>query len=146
VLVPEAAGSVDRLRSAGYLVFVVTNQPDLARGLLAATDHAAISDRVRLAVQPDDMVACPHDDADGCPCRKPRPGMLVELASRWGVTLEASYMVGDGWKDVAAGRAAGCRTVLIRAAYNAGVAADAEVAGLSEAVDLILGDSGGGDD
>jgi D-glycero-D-manno-heptose 1,7-bisphosphate phosphatase len=143
VLVDGAAEAVARLRAAGYLVFVVTNQPDLARGLLDPSDHERIMDGVRAAVGPDELVACPHDDADGCGCRKPRPGMLTALASRWGVALERSYMVGDGWKDMAAGRAAGCRTVLVRAPYNGGVDADAVADGLVAAVELILGETTG---
>lgn len=143
-LVPGARAAVARLRAAGWLVFVVTNQPDLARGLLSRADHEAIMERVRAAVEPDGMAFCPHDDDDGCSCRKPRPGMLTELARRWDLEMTSSYMVGDGWKDMVAGRAAGCRTVLIRAAYNGGVAADAEAGDVVEAVDLILGAGGVG--
>jgi D-glycero-D-manno-heptose 1,7-bisphosphate phosphatase len=138
-LVPDAAAAVARLRGAGFLTFVVTNQPDLARGLMSPSAHRVITERIRSAVRPHDMAACPHDDAHACPCRKPKPGMLTALASRWGVRLDASYMVGDGWKDVAAGRAAGCRTVLLRTDYNVGVGADDVAHGLGAAVDLIVG-------
>ncbi len=138
-LVPEAGAAVRRLRAAGYLTLVVTNQPDLARGLLCPQAHATIMERVRAAAQPDDMAACPHDDGHGCRCRKPRPGLLEELAGRWGVDLERSFMVGDGWKDMEAGRAAGCRTILVRTDYNTGVTADAVAGDISAAADLILG-------
>jgi D-glycero-D-manno-heptose 1,7-bisphosphate phosphatase len=137
-LVPGAAEAVSRLRAAGYLTFVVTNQPDLARGLLRPAVHEAIMERIRAAVAPDDMAACPHDDGDRCTCRKPGPGMLTAMASRWGVSLEESYMIGDGHKDMEAGRAAGCRTVLVRTGYNAGVAGDAVAHDLAGAVNLIL--------
>lgn len=137
-MVEGAASAVRRLQAAGFLTFVVTNQPDVARGLLAPAVHEVIMARVRAEIAPDDMAACPHDDADECACRKPRPGLLTDLAYRWGVSLAASYMVGDGWKDMAAGRAAGCRTILIRADYNAGVAADAVADSLAAAVEGIL--------
>jgi D-glycero-D-manno-heptose 1,7-bisphosphate phosphatase len=137
-LEPAATGAAARLREAGFLVFVVTNQPDLARGLLAPTVHEAIMERVRRAVAPHDLAACPHDEGDGCECRKPRPGMLLRLAARWEVDLARSYMVGDGWKDMDAGRAAGCRAILIRTDYNEGVAADHTVADLAEATDVII--------
>jgi D-glycero-D-manno-heptose 1,7-bisphosphate phosphatase len=137
-LEPAAAGAAARLRAAGFLVFVVTNQPDLARGLLAPTVHEAIMEHVRQAVAPHDLVACPHDEDDGCECRKPRPGMLLGLAARWEVDLARSYMVGDGWKDMDAARAAGCRAILLRTDYNEGVAADHTVADLTEATDVII--------
>lgn len=129
---------VRRLRRAGFLVFVVTNQPDVARGRLPRSELAAMNAELRARLRVDDLRVCPHDDGDRCACRKPRPGMLRVLARRWGVDLAASYMVGDTWKDVAAGRAAGCRTVLIRRRYNAGVEADETVASLADAADRIL--------
>jgi D-sedoheptulose 7-phosphate isomerase len=138
-LVPGAGEAVGRLRAAGFLTLVVTNQPDLARGLLLPDVHDAIMERVRGAVGPDDMAACPHDDADRCACRKPLPGMLTGLAARWGVSLEQSYVVGDGWKDMEAARAAGCRTILVRNDWNHDVVADAVATDLAGAVDLILG-------
>lgn len=137
-LAEGAAEVVGRLRGAGFLVFVVTNQPDLARGLLEPAELEAMSSRLREEVGVDEVVVCPHDDRDGCGCRKPKPGMLEELASRWGVALDSSYMVGDSWRDMEAGRAAGCRTVLVRWPYNEGVAADIEVDGLASVADRLL--------
>jgi D-glycero-D-manno-heptose 1,7-bisphosphate phosphatase len=142
-LVTGVGEAAARLRDAGFLTFVVTNQPDLTRGLLTPAIHEAIMARVRDAIAPDDVAVCPHDDGDGCDCRKPRPGMLRALASRWGVALGESYVVGDSWKDMAAGRAAGCSTVLVRAAHNSGVAADAVVEDLAGAVHLILRNTSG---
>ncbi len=137
-LVPNARGPVKRLRDAGFLVFVVTNQPDLARGKLPRAELVAMNAEVRARLPIDDLRVCPHDDADACDCRKPRPGMLHVLARRWDVELAESYLIGDSWKDVEAGRAAGCQTILLRRVYNADVAADHVVGSLAEAVDLIL--------
>jgi D-glycero-D-manno-heptose 1,7-bisphosphate phosphatase len=65
----------------------------------------------------DDLRMCPHDDADDCQCRKPRPGMLVDAAAEHGIDLHQSWMIGDRWRDVDAGRAAGCRTIFIDRGY-----------------------------
>jgi D-glycero-D-manno-heptose 1,7-bisphosphate phosphatase len=137
-VVPDAAGAVGRLRAAGFPVFVVTNQPDLARGLLAPAEHERMLAVLRAAVAVDDIAVCPHDDADRCECRKPASGMLEDLASRHGVDLAQSVVVGDSWKDMEAGRRAGCRTVLIGRDYNRGAAADVVVDTLQAAVDYIL--------
>jgi D-glycero-D-manno-heptose 1,7-bisphosphate phosphatase len=132
-----AAEAVDGLRQAGFLVFVVTNQPDLARGSLEPAEHDWIMAALRAAVTIDDIAICPHDDADGCGCRKPEPGLLLMLAERHGVDLARSVLVGDGWRDIEAGRRAGCRTVLLQRDYNAGTKADVVVTTLAEAVAMI---------
>jgi D-glycero-D-manno-heptose 1,7-bisphosphate phosphatase len=77
-------------------------------------------------------------DADGCDCRKPSPGMLRQAAQRWDVDLERSFVVGDRWRDIDAGRAAGCYTVLIERAYSKCTTAHACASTLPEAVDHIL--------
>lgn len=133
----SARDAVERLQRAGYLVFVVTNQPDLARGNLPLPELVAMNAEVRARLNVDDLRVCPHDDDDQCECRKPLPGMLHVLARRWGVDLSESFMVGDTWKDVEAGRAAGCRTILLRRSYNEGVDADHVVETLDEAVEVI---------
>jgi D-glycero-D-manno-heptose 1,7-bisphosphate phosphatase len=112
-LVPEAVDVIRRLRAAGLGIFVVTNQPDVARGYLSREELEQMHGLLRDRLAPDDIVVCPHDDADGCQCRKPLPGMLYTVASRWSVDLEASVLVGDSWRDVEAGRRAGCSTVLV---------------------------------
>ena len=137
-LAAGAADAVRRLRAAGLPVFVATNQPDIARGTLSRDEHERMLALLRTAVQLDDVAVCPHDDADGCACRKPKPGLLEDLAVRHGVVLARSVMVGDSGKDVEAGRRAGCRTILIRREYNHGVDADTVVDTLNSAVDEIL--------
>ncbi len=140
-LFPEAAAQVQRLRRRGLLVFVVTNQPDVARGHLAATDLEEMQLRVLAAFELDDVAVCPHDDSDRCSCRKPRPGMLLRLAERWGVDLRRSFVVGDTGKDIEAGRRAGCRTILIEGtgaeAGQSDSTPDRSVASLDEAVAVI---------
>jgi len=137
-LVDEAAEQVDRLRAAGLLCIVFTNQPEVARGLLAPEVLEQMHQALRSSVAVDDIVVCPHVDADGCDCRKPSPGMLRQAAEQWEVDLERSFVVGDRWRDIDAGRAAGCYTVLLERAYSKCTTADACVSTLPEAVDLIL--------
>ena len=136
-LSPEVPGAVPRLRSLGYALFVVTNQPDIARGLMAHAELEQMTALLRAAVGPDEIVICPHDDAEGCECRKPRPGMLLGLGARWDLDMGRSFMVGDSTKDIEAGRRAGCRTIFIDRSGGGIDAADYTVRTLTAAVDII---------
>lgn len=139
-LLPGVEEACAELRRAGFLLFVVTNQPDVARGTQRLDAVEAIHRRLAEALPLDEIVTCPHDDADECACRKPLPGMLLDAASRWDVDVAASFMVGDRWRDVEAGRRAGCRTVFLRRGYAEPVpeAPDAVVSDLREAARWIL--------
>src|SRR2546425_1008767 len=112
--VPEAC---QRLRRDGFLLVVVTNQPEVARGRLTRQVVEEINDFVRSRIPLDDVRACYHDDRDGCDCRKPKPGMLLAAARDLNISLNRSFVVGDRWRDIEAGRRAGCRTVLIDYGY-----------------------------
>jgi D-glycero-D-manno-heptose 1,7-bisphosphate phosphatase len=87
----------------------------------------------------DEIACCCHDDADACACRKPAPGMLVDAAKRLDIPLADSFMVGDRWRDVEAGKRAGCRTILLRQTYSGtSVQADFEAVDLPGAAEIIL--------
>ncbi len=135
---PAAKHVVAQLRREGYRIFVASNQPDVARGFLPGTILDQMHERLRAEIEPDEIVVCVHDDAHGCDCRKPRPGMLLALAARWGIDLHGSYVVGDSWKDVEAGRRAGCRTILLAGPAATDVTADYTVPSL-EAVPGVIG-------
>ena len=137
---PDAPAAIQRLRAAGFLTIVVTNQPDVGSGLLRAEAVEAIHADLRARLPVDDIKVCYHTSDDACACRKPKPGMLLDAARAWGVDLARSVMIGDRWSDIAAGRAAGCKTVLIDAAYaeRAAEAPDATVRSLAEASQVIL--------
>jgi D-glycero-D-manno-heptose 1,7-bisphosphate phosphatase len=139
-LLPGVADACADLRSGGFMLFVVTNQPDIARGSTTRELVDGFHDRLRESLPLDDVFVCPHDDDDDCACRKPRPGMLLEAGSRWGVDLRRSFMVGDRWRDVEAGRAAGCRVAFVDHGYTETpeLEADVVVANLSEAAAWIL--------
>ena len=117
-LAPDAAASLARLKAAGFLLIVITNQPDVARGTQSRALAEAMNRAIAAALPLDDFFTCWHDDADACPCRKPKPGLLLEAAARHGIDLKASFFIGDRWRDIDAGAAAGCRTVLIDRHYR----------------------------
>lgn len=109
----EAILAAALLKTAGYLRICVTNQPDIARGTRTPENVQAMNNKVATTLGLDDLFMCPHDNADACGCRKPAPGMLFAAMKKWGIDSARSWMVGDRWSDVAAGRAAGCRTILV---------------------------------
>jgi D-glycero-D-manno-heptose 1,7-bisphosphate phosphatase len=113
--VPEALILLEQHR---LLLIVITNQPDVARGIQTRATVERINQRLREQLPLDAILTCYHDTADGCDCRKPRPGMLIQAADMYGIDLRHSFMVGDRWSDVAAGQAAGCRTFLLDVPYN----------------------------
>ena len=152
-----AAEGLVRLRSAGFRLFVVTNQSGVARGIFPESALAGVEARLcelvlEVGAALDGFAHCPHhpegvvaDYATRCDCRKPEPGMILRLANEHGVDLDRSWMVGDILNDVEAGRRAGCRTVLI-ANGNETEWVDAPdrrpdftAADLAEAARLILG-------
>lgn len=138
-ILPGSPEACDELHAAGYAVVVVTNQPDIARGTQDAATVEAIHQALRGALYVDAIYVCAHDDADGCRCRKPQPGLLVDAATNLGIDLGASFMVGDRWRDIEAGRRAGCRTILVERGYRERQAEqpDTVVSSLPEAVSWI---------
>ena len=140
-ILPGVAEALERLKRAGFTLIVVTNQPDVARGLTSREAVERMHARLRSQLPLDDVRVCYHDDQDECGCRKPKPGLLMDAARDFDILLSASYMVGDRWRDVEAGRRAGCRPVLIDHGYDEGraVVPDARVGSLAEAADWILG-------
>ncbi len=130
-----------RLRAAGLLQVVVTNQPDIARGTTTAGAVDAINRAVCAPLGIDLVATCPHDSADGCGCRKPKPGLLLDAATQLGIDLSRSTMVGDRWRDIDAGRAAGVATVFVDHGYleRKPQAPDLVVGALLDAVPFIIG-------
>jgi D-glycero-D-manno-heptose 1,7-bisphosphate phosphatase len=133
-----AASEVTRLRDAGLLPIVFTNQPDLERGLLASDTLEIMHARLRGAVPVEDIFVCGHLSSAGCDCRKPKPGMLRAAAEKWAIDLRRSFVVGDRSVDIDAGRAVGCYTVLIERSYSGETVADARAADLAGAVQAVL--------
>lgn len=139
-ILPDAAACLAELKRLGFLLLVVTNQPEVARGTLAPAALEEMHAALRAQLPLDDILCCFHDDAAACECRKPRPGLLIEAARRYGIDLARSFLIGDRWRDIEAGAAAGCRTVWIDYGYSErapGVKADARVGSLAEGVEWI---------
>ncbi|MGJ5820953.1 D-glycero-alpha-D-manno-heptose-1,7-bisphosphate 7-phosphatase [Paludibaculum fermentans] len=135
-----AAEGLQALKQRGFLLLVVTNQPDVSRGKQTRAAVEAIHRYMAERLPVDEFRVCYHDDRDGCDCRKPKPGLLTLAAADYDIDLAGSYMIGDRWRDVDAGAAAGCRTVWIDAGYQErgpGQPPDARVASLPEAVRWI---------
>lgn len=141
-LLPGVADAVRRLKDAGFLIVVATNQPDIATGKQRPEVVEAMHAHLRTLIPVDEIRMCPHTGGQGCDCRKPLPGMLTAAARDHGIDLAASYMVGDRWRDVDAGKAAGCFTFFIDYGYQEQpprLPPDRVVASLAEAAAIILG-------
>lgn len=124
VFLPGALAALRWLNLAGFRVFVITNQAIVGRGIVPASTVEEIHARMQVQValhggQIHDIRYCPHDDHENCECRKPRPGMVRDLANRWHVDLSHAYLVGDAWSDIAAGHAMGIRSILVRTGRGA---------------------------
>lgn len=143
-LLPDVSNSIATLKSAGFLIIVVTNQPDISYGTQAQTIVEQMHNMLRAAELCDDILVCYHVDQHNCSCRKPKPGMLLTAASHWNVDLKHSFMVGDRWRDIGAGRAAGCCTFFIDNQYceQRPDNPDYVVSSLAEASRIILSQVG----
>lgn len=143
-LVEGAEEACARFREAGLPLIVVTNQPDIARGTTGREEIEAVNRWLLQRLPLDEFRVCPHDDADRCACRKPKPGLLVDAAADWGIDLSTSVMVGDRWRDIEAGQRAGCRTVWIDYGYDERKpdAPDLRATSLSSAADWIIAITG----
>lgn len=139
-ILPGVEEAAQRLKAAGFLLVVVTNQPDVANGLTSKLTVEAMHAEVRKRLPIDDVAVCYHADRDDCACRKPKPGMILNAAQKHGIDIAASYLVGDRWRDVAAGCAAGCRTIFVDYGYPQDQPATANkvVKSLAEAAEFIL--------
>jgi D-glycero-D-manno-heptose 1,7-bisphosphate phosphatase len=137
-LFPKVPEAIELLREKGFLLIVVTNQPDVARGWVTKEAVDAVNDRIRELLKPDDIKICFHTEADNCECRKPKPGMILSAQKEWEIDLEQSYMIGDRHSDVEAGKRAGCRTILIGPGdHSSEIVPDLERESLWEAAQAI---------
>jgi len=139
-ILPGVQEALERLKSAGFLLIVVSNQPDVARGKTTREDVDKINALLGKTLPIDQFRMCFHDGPDGCGCRKPLPGMLIDAAKDFGIDLAGSVMVGDRWRDMEAGANAGCRTFFIDYGYDEKKPDhfDCKVKSLSEACEMIL--------
>lgn len=133
-----AAALISRLKSAGFLVIATTNQPGISRGELSRRELDRVHDRMRKVLSLDDILVCPHDEADRCPCRKPKPGLLVEAGFKWRVDLDRSFVISEKWQDAETARITGATSLLIESPFVGKVHRDFLVPDFATAVEKIL--------
>ena len=109
----QAAPLLKKLKAAGLKIIATTNQPGISRGLISRRELDRMHDMLRRALPIDDLFMCPHDEADQCPCRKPKPGLLIESRFKYHLDMDRSFVVSDKWQDAEAARAAGCTSLLL---------------------------------
>ena len=141
-VLPGVAQALAAFRKAGFLLIVVTNQPDVARGTMSREGVEGINKHLAACLAIDEFYTCFHDNGAGCDCRKPLPGALLAVAKIHDIDLGISYMVGDRWRDIEAGQRAGCKTIFIDYGYaeKQPESVDYRVRSLLEAAQIILGE------
>jgi D-glycero-D-manno-heptose 1,7-bisphosphate phosphatase len=143
-LYPGVAEGCAQLKAAGFVLIVVSNQPDVGRGTQAREVVEAMHEQLRSAISALDAIeVCYHAGesyGDPCDCRKPKPGMLLRAAASHNLDLKRSFLIGDRWRDVDCADAAGCRSLFIDHGYNEPLRKkpDFTVSSFSEAVATVL--------
>jgi D-glycero-D-manno-heptose 1,7-bisphosphate phosphatase len=144
-ILPEVPAACAKLKAAGFLLIVATNQPDVGRGTLKREVVETIHRHLMSQLPVDRVEVCYHpgQGATDCDCRKPKPGMLLNAARALNIDLARSWMVGDRWRDVDCGHAAGCRTVFVDRGYAEELRhkPDFSAGNLAEAADIIVRES-----
>jgi D-sedoheptulose 7-phosphate isomerase len=138
---PDVPEALHELKAHGFELLVITNQPDVARGTQTRDAVEGIHQKLASTLPLDDILVCYHTDQDNCSCRKPKPGMLLEAARKHDLDLSVSFLIGDRWRDIEAGKNAGCKTILIEGGYHekqSRQAPDARVGSLREAASWII--------
>src|SRR5262245_18065797 len=139
-LMPGVPEALDRLRTAGFVLVVVTNQPDVARGKQTREAVEAINTKLSAELPLLDVFACYHDSADKCSCRKPKPGLIQAAAAKWDLDVPTAFLIGDRWSDIVSAHTAGCSAVLIETPFSnpERCAPDHMTTDITGAVDWIL--------
>jgi D-glycero-D-manno-heptose 1,7-bisphosphate phosphatase len=135
---PDAAPWLKQLKAAGMVLIATTNQPGLSRGYQSRRELDRMHQALRTALPIDDILVCPHDETDHCPCHKPKPGLLVEAAFKWHLQLDQSFVVSDKWQDAEAARSAGCTSLLVQSPWVGKAHRDFLLPNLGAVVEKVL--------
>jgi D-glycero-D-manno-heptose 1,7-bisphosphate phosphatase len=135
---PAAKEPLLKLKASGFVLIATTNQPGLSRGYQSRRELDRMHDILRRTFPLDDILLCPHDETDHCPCRKPRPGLLIEAAFKWHLNLDHSFVISDKWQDAEAARTAGCTSLLLKSPWVGQVHHDFVLPDLDTIADKIL--------
>jgi D-glycero-D-manno-heptose 1,7-bisphosphate phosphatase len=134
----QALAPLQALKAAGFLLLATTNQPGLSRGYQSRRDLDLMHVLLRKRLPVDDILVCPHDEMDACPCRKPKPGLLQEAAFKWHLDLGRCFVISDKWQDAEAAHNAGCTSILLHSACNGSGHRDVIVPNLYAAAQKLL--------
>ena len=134
----SAVPLIQKLKAAGLIVIATTNQPGLSRGYQSRRELDRMHERIRKAFALDDIMVCPHDETDRCPCRKPKPGLLVESGFKWKLDLDRSFVISDKWQDAEAARIIGSTSLLLKSPWVGNVHRDFVMPDLETIVDKII--------
>jgi D-glycero-D-manno-heptose 1,7-bisphosphate phosphatase len=129
---------LNKLKAAGLLLIATTNQPGLSRGYQLRRELDRMHDLLRATFALDDILVCPHDATDGCTCRHPKPGLLVEAGFKWRLNLDYCFVISDKWQDAEAARTAGVTSLLLQSPWIGKTRSDLILPDLSAAVDKLL--------
>ncbi|MGC8842765.1 MAG: D-glycero-alpha-D-manno-heptose-1,7-bisphosphate 7-phosphatase [bacterium] len=118
IFYPFAKLALSRLAKSDFLIIIVSNQSSIGRGIVKKETVDEINERMKEEIEKeggriDAIYYCPHKPNEGCPCRKPNPGLLLKAAEEWDIDLRKSYMIGDALSDIEAGKRAGCFSILV---------------------------------
>ena len=117
-ILPRVKESILRLKKLNFICLVVTNQPDVQRGKIKKNTIIKMNNFLKKKIELDDIFVCYHDDQDNCNCRKPKPGLLLQARKKWNVDFKKSFIVGDRWRDIQAGKKVGCITIFLDYKYK----------------------------
>tara|TARA_B100000749_G_C18176028_1_gene361855 strand:- start:52 stop:576 length:525 start_codon:yes stop_codon:yes gene_type:complete len=117
-ILPGVKESILRLKELDFICLVVTNQPDVPRGKINKNTVIEMNNFLKKEIELDDIFVCYHDDKDNCNCRKPKPGLLLQARKKWNVDFKKSFIVGDRWRDIQAGKKVGCKTIFLDYKYK----------------------------
>lgn len=117
-ILPGVEDAISILKKMNYILIVITNQPDIARGVISKSESDEINSYLKSILSLDEIYTCEHDDIDNCECRKPKPGAIHRAAYLHNINLSKSYMIGDRWRDIEAGFRSGCKTIFIDYGYK----------------------------
>ncbi len=135
---PDAAPQLQKLKAAGFILLAITHQPGLSRGYQSRRELEAMHSRLRCALPLDDILVCPHDTTDRCPCCPPGPGLLREAAFTWHLNLDRSFVISDKWQNAQAAWLAGCTSLMIASPWLGTAHHDLILPNLPSAIEKIL--------
>ena len=138
---PGVKQGLRQLKKLGYLLIVITNQPDVSRGRTSRASVETINAFLMNNLPLDEIFVCYHDNQDNCDCRKPKPGNILKAAHKYHIDLSQSFIIGDRWSDIEAGKRAGCKTLFINNGYTEQLpdSPDYQIHSVLDSVEIIKG-------